>query len=122
MHDRAMREFGLSSQQDRAICGSCCSRNPGVSQEDIASFLMIDKGAVAKGIKDMTAKGFLRREAGTRKTSGRYMPVRHGQSLHDMLMRAEKSAKRVGKNDNCRYIGGRNEGVCKDAVKDNERI
>ena len=55
MHDRAMREFGLSGQQMGYL--RFVFENPGVSQEDIASFLMIDKGAVAKGIKDMTAKG-----------------------------------------------------------------
>lgn len=60
MHDKAMREFGLSGQQMGYL--RFVYENPGVSQEDIASFLMIDKGAVAKGIKDMMAKGFLRRE------------------------------------------------------------
>lgn len=60
MHDRAMREFGLSGQQ--MVYLRFVFENPGVSQEDIANFMMIDKGAVAKGIKDMTAKGFLRRE------------------------------------------------------------
>lgn len=60
MHDRAMREFGLSGQQMGYL--RFVFENPGVSQEDIASFLMIDKGAVAKGIRDMTERGFLRRE------------------------------------------------------------
>ena len=60
MHDRAMREFGLSGQQMGYL--RFVFENPGVSQEDIASFLMIDKGAVAKGSCA---------ESRTRKTSGR---------------------------------------------------
>lgn len=60
MHNKAIKEFGLSGQQ--MVYLRYVFENPGVSQEDIANFLMIDKGAVAKAIKDMMEKGFLRRE------------------------------------------------------------
>lgn len=60
MHDKAIKEFGLSGQQMGYL--RYVFENPGASQEDIANFLMIDKGAVAKAIKDMMEKGFLRRE------------------------------------------------------------
>lgn len=38
------------------------SEHHGISQEELAKAMRIDKGAVAKAIKDMETKGYVRRE------------------------------------------------------------
>ncbi|NLD19437.1 MAG: MarR family transcriptional regulator [Clostridiales bacterium] len=60
LHDRAMKEFGLSGQQMGYL--RYIYENPGVSQEELAKKQFIDKGAVAKSIKDMIEKGYVTRE------------------------------------------------------------
>lgn len=60
MHDKAMKKTGLSFRQMGYL--RMIFENPGISQEKIAKCLKIDKGAVAKAIKDMAAGGYLRRE------------------------------------------------------------
>lgn len=60
LHDRAMSQFGLSGQQMGYL--KHIYQNPGVSQEELARIHCIDKGAVAKSIKDMMEKGYIRRE------------------------------------------------------------
>lgn len=59
MHDRAMKQFGLSGIQMRYL--KFIHDNPGISQEELAGILKIDKGAVAKAIKDMVNKGYVRK-------------------------------------------------------------
>lgn len=59
MHDRAMKQFGLTGQQMGYL--RYISENPGVSQEEIVKHLQIDKGAVSKSIKDMVDKGYIDR-------------------------------------------------------------
>lgn len=57
MHDKAMRQFGLSGQQMGYL--RFIHENPGVSQEELVRKVKIDKGAVAKSIRDMVDKGYV---------------------------------------------------------------
>lgn len=59
MHDRAMKQFGLTGQQMGYL--RYINETPGVSQEDLARYLQIDKGAVAKSVRDMVDKGYVER-------------------------------------------------------------
>lgn len=59
MHDRAMRCFGLSGQQMGYL--KMIHENPGISQEEIVRMTRIDKGAVAKSVRDMVDKGYVLR-------------------------------------------------------------
>lgn len=60
MHNRAVKQFNLTGQQMGYLkyINSC----PGISQEELVKVLRIDKGAVAKSIKDMVEKGYVNRE------------------------------------------------------------
>ncbi len=60
MHDRAVKHFGLTGQQMGYL--KYINEKQGASQEEMAKAMRIDKGAVAKAIKDMENKGFVRRE------------------------------------------------------------
>lgn len=57
MHDKAMERFGMTGQQMGYI--GWINRSPGISQEELAKRLRIDKGAVAKSIKHLTEEGFV---------------------------------------------------------------
>ena len=57
LHDRLMKKFGISGQQVGYV-GYVC-RHPGVSQEELAKTLQIDKGAVAKSVKRLVESGFV---------------------------------------------------------------
>lgn len=39
----------------------CICTNPGVSQEDLSSYLKLNKGSVAKGIRPLIKEGYIRR-------------------------------------------------------------
>ncbi len=60
MHDKAMKQFGLTGQQMGYLkeIGS----NPGLSQEELAREMHIDKGAVAKSLKVLVRKGYVTRK------------------------------------------------------------
>lgn len=60
MHNRVMKQFGLTGQQMGYL--KYISHYPGISQEDLAKQLRIDKGAVAKSVRDMVEKGYVSRE------------------------------------------------------------
>lgn len=60
MHNRAMKQFNLTGQQMGYL--KYISRYPGISQEDLVKQLRIDKGAVAKSVRDMVEKGYVSRE------------------------------------------------------------
>lgn len=60
MHDNIMKEFDLTGQQMGYL--RYINDNRGVSQEQLAKNLHIDKGAVAKAIKDMMDKGYIERK------------------------------------------------------------
>lgn len=59
MNDRAVRCYGLTGQQMGYL--KCINENPGISQEELARTMRIDKGAVAKAVKDMETKGYVSR-------------------------------------------------------------
>jgi len=59
MHDKSMKQFRLSGQQMTYL--RIINENPGISQEVLARQMEIDKGAVAKSIKDMVDKGYVKR-------------------------------------------------------------
>lgn len=60
MHNRAMQQFGLTGQQMGYL--KYINESPGISQEELARHLQIDKGAVAKSVKDMVDKGYVSRQ------------------------------------------------------------
>ncbi|MDO4545844.1 MAG: MarR family winged helix-turn-helix transcriptional regulator [Bacillota bacterium] len=60
MHDKAMKKFGLTGHQMGYLKHIC--QRPGISQEELAQLHRIDKGAVAKAIKGLVGKGYVRRE------------------------------------------------------------
>lgn len=60
MHNRAMKQFNLTGQQMGYL--KYISRYPGISQEELVKQLRIDKGAVAKSVRDMVEKGYVSRE------------------------------------------------------------
>lgn len=57
MHDRALKCFGLTGQQMGYM--KMIHDNPGISQEEIVRVARMDKGAVAKSIRDMADKGYV---------------------------------------------------------------
>lgn len=59
LRERGLKRFGLTGWQMRYL--KYIEKNPGISQEDLARNLQIDKGAVAKAIKDMSEKGYVKR-------------------------------------------------------------
>lgn len=61
MHDRAVKHFGLTGQQMGYL--KHISENQGISQEELAKAMHIDKGAIAKAVKDMCEKEFVYRKA-----------------------------------------------------------
>lgn len=58
-HLRSMKEFNISGHQMGYIMH--IYKNPGVSQEDLASYLRLNKGSVAKGIRSLMQDGYIRR-------------------------------------------------------------
>lgn len=60
MHDRAVREFNLTGQQMGYL--KYVNNHPGIPQEELAKQLRIDKGSVAKALRDMADKGYIIRE------------------------------------------------------------
>ncbi len=59
MHDKAMKQFGITGQQMGYI--RLIGENPGISQEELARRMQIDKGAVAKAVGNLAEKGFVER-------------------------------------------------------------
>lgn len=59
MHDKAIRQFGLTGQQMGYM--RMIHNTPGMSQEELVRKMKIDKGAVAKSIRDMVDKGYVTR-------------------------------------------------------------
>ena len=55
MHDKAMEQFGLTGQQMGYLKN--INAAPGLSQEELAKQMHIDKGAVAKSLKVLVKKG-----------------------------------------------------------------
>lgn len=60
MHDKAMKQFGLTGQQMGYLKN--INANPGLSQEELAKQMHIDKGAVAKSLKVLVKKGYVMRK------------------------------------------------------------
>lgn len=59
-HNRNMKEFNMSGHQMGYIMYIC--KEPGISQEDLASYLRLNKGSVAKGIRNLVQEGYIRQE------------------------------------------------------------
>lgn len=59
LHDKAMKQFHLTGQQMGYL--RYIHEHPGIAQEELVKLLRIDKGAVAKSIKDMVEKGYIER-------------------------------------------------------------
>ncbi len=80
-----LEEYGISSKQLMYILYLC--ENEGLSQENLASELQIDKGAVAKSIKQLENKGFLiRKVAPDDKRQYMLFPTSESKSLYPSLL------------------------------------
>ena len=72
INDRMIRKFHLSGGQSRYLARIC--DNPGISQEELAQYYQIDKGAIAKSVRRMGV-----REAGAKpRGSPGLLPVSNG--------------------------------------------
>ena len=81
MHDKAMRQYGLSGQQMGYLKYICS--HPGVSQEEVARNLRIDKGAVAKSMKVMMEKGYVIRKQNPEDKRGYCLfPTERAEQIH----------------------------------------
>ena len=60
INDRMIRKFHLSGGQSRYLARIC--DNPGISQEELAQYYQIDKGAIAKSVRRMGELGYVKRE------------------------------------------------------------
>lgn len=60
INDRMIRKFQLSGPQGGYLRWIC--ENPGISQEDLAKFYQVDKGAIAKSVRRMEDLDYIRRE------------------------------------------------------------
>lgn len=58
-HVRSMKEFNISGHQMGYIMHIC--KEPGISQEDLAFYLRLNKGSVAKGIRSLVQDGYVQR-------------------------------------------------------------
>lgn len=54
-----LKEYNLSGHQMGYI--SCICKEPGISQEQLSTFLGLNKGAVAKGVKPLAESGYINR-------------------------------------------------------------
>ena len=64
INDRMIRKFHLSGGQSRYLARIC--DNPGISQEELAQYYQIDKGAIAKSVRRMGELGYVKREQNQR--------------------------------------------------------
>lgn len=83
--DHQLKKFNLSSKQFMYIL--CICDNEGFSQENLASELQIDKGAVAKSIQQLENKGFIFRKVSP-KDKRQYMlyPTEKSKELYPYLL------------------------------------
>ncbi len=58
--NKALKEFSLTSAEYPFLLALYCKE--GQTQEELSSYLYIDKGATARVIKSLITKGFLRKE------------------------------------------------------------
>ncbi len=58
-HIKALKKFKISGHQMGYIMHIC--KEPGVSQEDLASYLGLNKASVAKGIRPLIREGYVQR-------------------------------------------------------------
>ncbi len=95
LHDRLMKRFGISGQQV-VYAGYVC-RNPGVSQEELARRLQIDKGAVAKAVRHLTEEGFIekRRNSDDRRAYCLYPTLRAEETVREGKAYIEEFNRRV---------------------------
>lgn len=93
MRARAMKEFQLSGSQMSYL--RLIHMRPGISQEEIAREEKMDKGAVAKAIRDMTEKGYvIRKQNGEDKRAYRLYPAAKSEEI---CLKAKKHADMVDK-------------------------
>ena len=59
-HIKALKEYHLHGHQMGYILHVC--QNPGISQEKLASYLGLNKGSVAKGLRPLIAEGYIQRK------------------------------------------------------------
>ncbi len=83
MHDKAMKQFGLTGQQMGYLKN--INADPGLSQEELAKQMHIDKGAVAKALKILVKKGYVERKRNPDdKRAYCLFPTEKAKGIHSM--------------------------------------
>ncbi len=82
--DRRLREDNITGSQYTHILVIC--ENPGVSQEEISDKLKIDKGSVARMIKQFEKEGYVTRLTSTEdKRQYRIYPTGKAKALYEKI-------------------------------------
>lgn len=81
-HIKALKDFRISGHQMGYMMHIC--REPGVSQEKLASYLGLNKGSVAKGIRPLIQEGYIDRIPNEKdKRAYRLFPTEKAKELFD---------------------------------------
>lgn len=82
--DRQLKQHGITASRYTYILVIC--ENPGVSQEEIAERLKIDKGSVARAIQQFEADGYITRyTAAEDKRQYRVHPTEKARALYENI-------------------------------------
>lgn len=84
--DRAnfLKQFNLSAPHLSLVLA--IKRHPGVSQDDLAKFLFVNKSTVTRQLKVLEEEGYIIRETGLDRRSNIIYLSEKGKSLHPMLI------------------------------------
>lgn len=79
-HIKALKEYHLHGHQMGYILHVC--QHPGISQEKLASYLGLNKGSVAKGLRPLIAEGYIQRRQNQKdRRAYRLFPTEKAQAL-----------------------------------------
>lgn len=93
-HIRELKKFKISGHQMGYIM--CVCKQPGISQEMLSSYLRLNKGAVAKGIRPLIEEGYIRRVQSKRdRRAYELYPTEKAKELHIEAERTMKSFDRI---------------------------
>lgn len=74
----------------------CICMNPGISQEGVSSFLHLDKGAVAKGIRPLVEDGYIRRaQSETDRRAYELYPTEKAEALQEAAEKVNTSLEKL---------------------------
>ena len=93
-HIKELKKFKISGHQMGYIM--CVCKQPGISQEALSSYLRLNKGAVAKGVRPLIEEGYIRRVQSSRdRRAYELYPTEKAQDLHVEAERTMRSFDRI---------------------------